>query len=57
MYNKGDVMSKMDVLKIALDLANVLMDAGEEVETILEMPETEKLLVDVKKLVSDLKGE
>ncbi len=48
-------MTKIDVLKIALDLANVLMDAGEEVETILEMPETEKLLIDLKKLIKDMK--
>ncbi len=48
-------MSKVDILKIALDLANVMMDAGEEVDTILNSPETEKLIVDVKKLISDLK--
>ncbi len=48
-------MSKIDIMKVALDLANVLVDAGEEVEKILEMPESQKLVADVKQLIKDLK--
>ncbi len=48
-------MSKIDIMKVALDLANVLVDAGEEVEKILGMPESQKLVADIKQLVKDLK--
>ncbi len=48
-------MSKIDFMKVALDLANVLVDAGEEVEKILGMPESQKLVADIKQLVKDLK--
>ncbi len=48
-------MSKIDIMKVALDLANVLVDAGEEVETILGLPESQKLVSDVKQLIKDLK--
>ena len=48
-------MGKIDVMKVALDLANVLVDAGEEVETILDLPESQRLVADVKKLINDLK--
>ncbi len=53
--NRGDVMSKIDIMKVALDLANVLVDAGQEVEKVLDMPESQKLVADVKQLIKDLK--
>ncbi len=53
--NRGDVMSKIDIMKVALDLANVLVDAGQEVEKVLGMPESQKLVADVKQLIKDLK--
>ncbi len=55
MFKRGGVMSKIDIMKVALDLANVLVDAGEEVETILDLPESQKLVSDVKQLIKDLK--
>ncbi len=48
-------MSKIDIMKVALDLANVLVDAGQEVEKVLDMPESQKLVADVKQLIKDLK--
>ncbi len=48
-------MSKIDIMKVALDLANVLVDAGQEVEKVLDMPESQKLVADIKQLVKDLK--
>ena len=48
-------MNKIDIMKVALDLANVLVDAGEEVEKILAMAESQKLVADVKQLIKDLK--
>ncbi len=53
--NRGGVMSKIDIMKVALDLANVLVDAGQEVEKVLDMPESQKLVADIKQLVKDLK--
>ncbi len=48
-------MGKIDIMKVALDLANVLVDAGQEVEKVLDMPESQKLVADVKQLIKDLK--
>ena len=47
-------MSKIDIMKVALDLANVLVDAGQEVEKILGLPESQKLVADVQQLIKDL---
>jgi len=47
---------KTELVKIALDLAYVLMAAGDEVETIVESPETEELIRTVEQLIADLKA-
>ena len=49
-------MNKIDVLKIALDLASVLSDGGEEINEVLESDTTKRLVEDVERLISDLKG-
>ncbi len=48
-------MSKIDIIKVALDLANILVDGGQEIEKIIDMPESQKLVADIKQLVKDLK--
>jgi len=50
-------MTKADVMKIALDLANVLMDAGDEMDEIINSATTEKLVADIKQLIKDIEGE
>jgi len=44
------------MVKIALDLAQVLMASGDEIETIVGSPETEELINTIKQLVADLKA-
>jgi len=50
-------MQKKDVMKIALDLASVLMAAGDEIATIMESPETEELAHAIEQLIADIKAE
>ena len=49
-------MNKIDVLKVALDLASVLSDGGEEINEVLESDTTKRLVDDVERLIADLKG-
>jgi len=49
-------VKKADMVKIALDLAQVLMASGDEIETIVGSPETEELINTIKQLVDDLKA-
>jgi len=49
-------MTKADIMKIALDLAAVLVDAGAEIEDILNSPKTETLIEDIEQLISDIKA-
>jgi len=49
-------VKKADMVKIALDLAQVLMASGDEIETIVGSPETEELINTIKQLVADLKA-
>jgi len=49
-------MNKADLVKIALDLAGVLMAGGDEIETIVNSPETEELIAAVEQLIDDLKA-
>ena len=50
-------MRKKDIVKIALDLASVLMAAGDEIATIMESPETEELAHAIEQLIADIKAE
>ncbi len=50
-------MQKKDIVKIALDLASVLMAAGDEIATIMESPETEELAHAIEQLIADIKAE
>jgi len=50
-------MKKADVAKIALDLAQVLMASGDEIETILASPETKELMNAVEQLIADIAAE
>jgi len=51
------VMQKKDMVKIALDLAQVLMAAGDELETIMGSPETEELVKSIEQLIADIEAE
>ncbi len=50
-------MQKNDMVKIALDLAQVLMAAGDEIETIMGSPETEELVKTIEQLIADIEAE
>ncbi len=47
---------KASMVKIALDLASVLMAAGDEIATVMESPETEELMKTIEQLIADLKA-
>jgi len=49
-------MKKADVAKVAVDLAHVLMAAGDELDTIMASPETEELMKTIEQLIDDLKA-
>jgi len=51
------MQKKEDMVKIALDLAQVLMAAGDEIETIMGSPETEELVMALEKLIADIGAE
>jgi len=42
--------------KVAVDLAHVLMAAGDELDTIMASPETEELMKSIEQLIADLKA-
>jgi len=42
--------------KVAVDLAHVLMAAGDELDTIMASPETEELMKTIEQLIADLKA-
>ena len=50
-------MSRIEIAKIAMDVAKILMDGGEEVDMILNSEETKALVSAVKKLIADIEGE
>jgi len=50
-------MNKADLMKIALDLAAVLIDAGDEIEEILNSPQTKILVEDIEQLLKDIREE
>ncbi len=49
-------MKKADMAKVAVDLAHVLMAAGDELDTIMASPETEELMKTIEQLIADLKA-
>jgi len=49
-------MKKADMAKVAVDLAHVLMAAGDELDTIMASPETEELMKSIEQLIADLKA-
>jgi len=50
-------VKKADMAKIAIDLAQVLMAGGDEIETIVDSPETEELIAAIKQLIADIEAE
>jgi len=50
-------MMKADLMKIALDLASVLIAAGDEIEEILNSPQTKVLVEDIEQLIKDIREE
>jgi len=49
-------LRKVDIAIIALDLAHVLIEAGEEAETIINSDETKRLVESIQKLINDIEG-
>jgi len=50
-------MKKADMAKVAVDLAHVLMAAGDELDTIMASPETEELVNAIEQLLADIAAE
>jgi len=49
-------VNKADMAKVVVDLAHVLMAAGDELETIMASPETEELMNTIEQLIADIKA-